>query len=43
VYGCKTWSLALREEHTLTVFGNRELRIIFGSKRDEMTGGWRSA
>jgi hypothetical protein len=23
------------------VFGNRVLRRIFGSKRDEVTGGWR--
>jgi hypothetical protein len=25
-YGCETWSLTLREEHTLMVFGNRVLR-----------------
>jgi hypothetical protein len=25
----------------LRVFGNRVLRRIFGSKRDEVTGGWR--
>jgi hypothetical protein len=25
----------------LKVFGNRELRRIFGPKRDEVTGGWR--
>jgi hypothetical protein len=31
----------LREEHTLRVFENRLLRRIFGSKRDEVTGGWR--
>jgi hypothetical protein len=23
------------------MFENRELRIIFGSKRDEVAGGWR--
>jgi hypothetical protein len=23
------------------VFGNRELRIIFGPKREEVAGGWR--
>jgi hypothetical protein len=33
--------LTLREEHRLRVFENRELRRIFGPKRDEMTGEWR--
>jgi hypothetical protein len=28
------------KEHSLKVFENRLLRIIFGPKRDEMTG-WR--
>ena len=28
LYGCETWSLTLREERTLKVFGNRVLRII---------------
>jgi hypothetical protein len=28
-------------KHRLRVFENRVLRRIFGSKRDEMTGGWR--
>jgi hypothetical protein len=41
VYGCETWSLALREEHRLRVFENRVLRRIFGPKRDEVTGEWR--
>jgi hypothetical protein len=36
-----SWSLTLREEHRLRVFKNRVLRRIFGSKRDEVTGGWR--
>jgi hypothetical protein len=40
-YGCETWSLMLREEHRLRVFENRELRRIFGPKKDEVTGGWR--
>jgi hypothetical protein len=40
-YGCQTWSLTLRKEHRLWVFENRVLRRIFGSKRDEMVGGWR--
>jgi hypothetical protein len=37
----ETWSLTLREQHRLSVFENRELRRIFGLKRDEVTGGWR--
>jgi hypothetical protein len=41
LYGCETWSLALRGEHRLRVFENRVLRRIFGPKRDEVTGGWR--
>jgi hypothetical protein len=40
LYGCETWSLTVREEHTLRVFENRMLRIS-GSKRDEATGEWR--
>jgi hypothetical protein len=38
---CETWSLTLREEHTLRVFVNKVLRGIFGPKRDEIMGGWR--
>jgi hypothetical protein len=41
LYGCETWSLTLREEHRLRVFGNRVLRRIFGPKRDEVSGEWR--
>jgi hypothetical protein len=41
LYGCETWSLALREEHRLGVFENKVLRRIFGLKRDEVTGEWR--
>ena len=37
LYRCETWSLTLREERRLRVFGNRVLR----NKRDEMTGEWR--
>jgi hypothetical protein len=40
LYGCETWSLTLREEHRLRVFENRELRRIFGPKREEH-GSWR--
>jgi hypothetical protein len=35
LYGCKTWSLTLIEEHVLRVFENILLRKIFGPKREE--------
>jgi hypothetical protein len=38
LYGCKSWSLTLREECRLKVFENRVLRRIFGPKRDEVRG-----
>jgi hypothetical protein len=41
LYGCETWSLTLRKAHRLRGFENRELRRIFGPKRDEVMGGWR--
>jgi hypothetical protein len=41
VYGCETWSLTLREKHKPRVFENRELRRIFGPKKDEVMGEWR--
>jgi hypothetical protein len=41
LYGCKTWSLTLREVHRLRAFEKRALRRIFGPKRDEVTGEWR--
>jgi hypothetical protein len=34
----RTLSLILREEHTLRLFENRELRRIFAPKKDEMIG-----
>jgi hypothetical protein len=37
-----TLSLTLREEHRLRVFENRVRRRIFGPKRVEVTGGWRT-
>jgi hypothetical protein len=40
LYGCKTWSPTLREEHRLICLGT-VLRIIFGPKREEVAGGWR--
>jgi hypothetical protein len=41
LYGCKTWSLTLREERRLRVFENRMFRKIFGPKKDEVTSEWR--
>jgi hypothetical protein len=41
LYGCETWFLTLREEHTLRVFENSALRGIFGPKMEEVAGGWR--
>jgi hypothetical protein len=41
LYVCGSWSLTIREEPILRVFGNRMLRRIFGPKRDEVIGGWR--
>jgi hypothetical protein len=40
LYGCKTWSLNLKEEHRMRVFENSMLRKIFGPKREE-DGSWR--
>jgi hypothetical protein len=41
LYGCKAWSLTLREERRPRVFENRVLRRVFGPKRDEVKGEWR--
>jgi hypothetical protein len=41
LYGCETGSLTLRDEYRLRVFENRMLRMIFGPKRNEVTGEWR--
>jgi hypothetical protein len=41
LYGYKTWSLILREEHRLRVFENSVLRRMFRPKRDEVMGEWR--
>jgi hypothetical protein len=35
LYSYETWSLTLKEESRLRVFDNRNLRQIFGPKRDE--------
>ena len=41
LYGCETWSLALRHELCLRMFENRVPRKIFGRKRVEITEVWR--
>jgi len=41
LYGCKTWSLTMKDEHGLRLSENRVLRRIFGPKRDEVTREWR--
>ena len=38
LYGCETWCRALKEEKGLRVFGNRVLRKICGSRREEIPG-----
>jgi hypothetical protein len=37
-YGCETWALTFREENTEMVLEYGVLRIIFGFKRQEVTG-----
>jgi hypothetical protein len=39
LYGCETWSLALRGESRLRMFENRVLINMFGRKTDDVTGG----
>ena len=39
LYVCEIWSLTLREERMLRVFENMVLRRMFGTRRDEVTGG----
>jgi uncharacterized membrane protein len=41
LYGYKTYSLILWEQHRLRVFENKVLKRIFGPKRDEVTREWR--
>jgi hypothetical protein len=41
LYGCDTWSLAIREEHRMRVFENRVLRRMYGPRSDEVKGGRR--
>jgi hypothetical protein len=39
LHGCENWSVALKEEHELTMSENRVLKRMFGPKRDEIIGG----
>jgi hypothetical protein len=39
-YWFDTWCVTVRKELTLKVSVNRELRNVFGPKREEITGGW---
>ena len=41
MYGCETWSVALKGEHRPRLLQNRLLRKIFGPERNEMTGNQR--
>ena len=42
MYGCETRSHTMREKRRLRVFENRVLSRIFGPRRDEVTGMWRT-
>jgi hypothetical protein len=39
--GVTNWSVTVIEERRLKVFKNRVPRRIFGSRKEEMAGGWR--
>jgi hypothetical protein len=41
LYGCETWSLALREEQRLIDYENRVLSGLFRAMREEVARGWR--
>jgi hypothetical protein len=41
LYECETLSLTLREKNILRVLEIRVLRRKFGTKREEVAGGWR--
>jgi hypothetical protein len=41
LFGRETWSLTLREERRLRVLESRMLRVVFGGKREAVTGAWR--
>jgi hypothetical protein len=37
------FSFALRGKHKFRMSENKKLRIIFGPKMEEVTGGWQNA
>jgi hypothetical protein len=41
LYDCETWSLALRQEHTVRMFEIKVLRKIFRPKSDVVMREWR--
>jgi hypothetical protein len=38
LYGLQTWSLTIKEEHRLGVFGNKVLMKMFGTKEEWKEG-----
>jgi hypothetical protein len=42
LYGCKNWSLRLREEHGIMVFDNMVLSRIFVPKKPDVSGKGKS-
>jgi hypothetical protein len=40
-YGCASWSVVLREEHSLRIFENTALRGMFWPVREQATGNRR--
>jgi hypothetical protein len=40
-YGSETWCFTFREAHRLRVLESGELRGLFGSKEEVVTGEWR--
>jgi hypothetical protein len=40
LYRCETWPLLPRENHRFIVSVTRMLRGMFGTKGEEVTGGW---
>jgi len=42
LHGCETWSVTVREKRRPRLFLNMVLRRIFGPKRGEVTGEWKT-
>ena len=43
LYGCETWSVTLKKEHSLTMFEKRVLReiLVSGCMKEKVAGGGR--